>query len=402
MKHTKKLDHLPPYLFAQIDALIEEKERQGKHLWLLSKSDPDRPTNSGIIETLRTEAVEPLNHHYPDFDGLSELREQAAVWYKQHYRVSLDPDEEILPLIGSKEGIAHLSEALLDPGDIALIPDPAFPTYKTGTVLAGGTPYLMPLYPPYFLPRFDDIPQEIARAAKLMFLNYPHNPSGATVDLAFWQEAVAFAEENDIILANDHAYAMTTFRQGVAPSLLMVPESKKRCVEFFTFSKAFHMAGWRLGLAVGNKEVIGALKIIETHINAGIFNPIQYAGATALRQGLKSNFFQRDNLAYQKRLRLLTDFFNSYGWQLQVPEATVYLWVPAPEGMDGEAFTHFLLDKAEVVVSPGSGFGKEGKRYIRICVTYPDEVVKGAIDAMAEAFSSYHIAPQPNRQRHTA
>ncbi|KLU60012.1 LL-diaminopimelate aminotransferase [Peptococcaceae bacterium CEB3] len=400
MKHAQKLNHLAPYLFAQIDELIEEKQRQGKKLWILSKSDPDRPTNPGMVETLREEAVEPANHHYPDFDGLIELRQRAAAWYRHYYDVALDPETEILPLLGSKEGIAHLSEALLDPGDIALVPDPAFPTYKTGTLLAGATPFTMPLTAPDFLPRFADIPTETARAAKLMFLNYPHNPSGATVDLAFWHKAFDFAEENDIVLVNDHAYAMTTFRPGVAPSLLMVPESKSRCLEFFTFSKAFHMAGWRLGLAVGNAEVIRALKIIETHINAGIFNPIQYAGATALRQGLRPSSFQRDNREYEKRLTLLAGFFNSFGWELTVPDATVYLWVPAPQGMDGETFTHFLLDKAEVVVSPGSGFGEEGKEYVRICVTYPTEVVEGAIEAMTKAFSAYRVTPQP--RRHTA
>lgn len=386
MKHTKKLDNLPPYLFARIDELVENKKREGKHLWILSKSDPDRATGSGIVETLREEAVEPLNHHYPDFDGLHKLREQTALWYKEKYGVSLDPGHEVLPLLGSKEGIAHLCQALLDPEDIALIPDPAFPTYRTGTILAGAKPYSLLLKAPDFLPRLQDIPQEVARSAKLMFLNYPNNPTGATVSSEFWRRTYQFAEENDLILINDHAYAMTIFSPDAAPSLLSVPNSKKRCLEFFTFSKAFHMAGWRLGLAVGNSELIQALKVIETHINAGIFYPIQYAGADALHQGLKPNFFTADNQAYHNRLKKLVDFFNSQGWNLKVPKATVYLWVPAPYGMNGDEFTHFLLEKAEVVVSPGSGFGEEGKNYVRFCVTYPDETIDGAIRSMRKNF----------------
>lgn len=392
MKHTEKLNNLPPYLFAQIDNLVEEKKRAGKHLWVLSKSDPDRPTHSKVIETLREKAVDPLNHHYPDFDGLSELREQAALWYKEKYGVVLDPEREVLPLLGSKEGIAHLCQALLDPGDITLVPDPAFPTYQTGTILAGAKPFALPLRAPDFLPHLDEVPLNIAQAAKLMFLNYPNNPTGSTVTMHFWQKAYQFAEDNDIILVNDHAYAMTTFVPNVAPSLLSVDGSKNRCLEFFTFSKAFHMAGWRLGLAIGNPEIIQALKIIETHINAGIFNPIQYAGADALRQGLKPNFFQNDNLAYESRLKKLVDFFNSFGWNLQVPKATVYLWVPAPERMTGDDFVHFLLDKAEVVVSPGSGFGQEGKAFVRFCVTYPDEIIDGAIRSMKKVFSENNIA----------
>lgn len=393
MKHSKKLENLPPYVFARLDHLVHEKSQTGQKLWVLSKSDPDRPTHSSIVEVLREDAVDPKNHHYPDFDGLLKLRENVAQWYKQKYRVQLQPDKNILPLLGSKEGIVHFCQAWVDPGDIVLVPNPAFPSYQTATILAGGNPYSMPLRAPSFLPRFEDIPSDIAKKAKIMFLNYPNNPTGATATLEFFQEALEFARSNDIILVNDHAYAMTFSSPHSAPSLLMVPGSEDYCLEFFTFSKAFHMAGWRLGAAVGNPDILYGLKVIETHVNAGIFNPIQSAGAQALQIGLKENFFDKDNQAYHHRLQTLVTFFNQQGWNLAVPQATVYLWVPSPSNMTGDEFAQFLLDKANVVVSPGSAFGTEGKNFIRICVTYADEIVEGAISAMHNAFKVNHILP---------
>ncbi|GAB6174955.1 LL-diaminopimelate aminotransferase [Paradesulfitobacterium aromaticivorans] len=401
MKHSEKLKHLPPYLFAQLDQLIHEKSAQGQDLIVLSKSDPDRPTHPNVVEILREQAVEPLNHHYPDFDGLKLLREQTAAWYETQYGVKLDPDHEILPLQGSKEGIVHFCQAWLDPGDLALVPDPAFPSYRTGVILAGGKPYSMPLKAPDFLPDFREVPTDIARKAKLMFLNYPNNPTAVTVSTEFWEETLDFARSFDLILVNDHAYAMTKFEHDVAPSLLSVPGSKERSLEFFTFSKAYHMAGWRLGLAVGNAEILQGLKIIETHVNAGIFNPIQYAGAEAMRLSLKPNFFVMDNKAYAERLKRLVDFFNSWGWRLRAPKATVYLWVPAPGNMDGDEFTHFLLEEANVVVAPGSGFGEEGKNYVRFCVTYPDETVDKALKAMHSTFERAETPP-PHYPDHAA
>jgi LL-diaminopimelate aminotransferase len=391
MKQSLKLKDLPPYIFAQLDALIHEKLNNNEEIYVLSKSDPDRPTHTHAIETLCTQARDPINHHYSDFDGLDVLRKQMAKWYQHFYGVSLDPEKEILPLQGSKEGIIHFCQAWLDPGDITLIPDPAFPSYRTGTILAGGKPYFMPLHAPDFLPHFEEIPSDIAKKAKIMFLNYPNNPTGQIASLDFFKSAVSFARENDIILINDHAYAMTTFKENAAPSLLSLPGSLDLSLEFFTFSKAFHMAGWRLGMAVGNADILQGLKVIETHVNAGIFNPIQYAGTESLKLGLEKGFFTRDNLDYVERLKILVDFFNEYGWNLKIPEATVYLWVPSPQGMTGQDFSQFLLDKAHVVVSPGIAFGQEGRNYVRFCVTYPKEMIQRAVQAMKESFSSYGI-----------
>ena len=397
MKESLKLKDLPPYIFAQLDALIHEKLNQGEEIYVLSKSDPDRPTHSQLIETLCTQARDPINHHYSDFDGLKSLRDQMAKWYQHHYGVTLDSEKEILPLQGSKEGIVHFCQAWLDPGDIALIPDPAFPSYRTGTILASGTPYIMPLRAPDFLPRFEDIPSEIAKKAKILFLNYPNNPTGQIASLDFFESAVSFARENDIILVNDHAYSMTAFKDGVAPSLLSVPGSLDLSIEFFTFSKAFHMAGWRLGMAVGNEEILNGLKVIETHVNAGIFNAIQYAGSEGLKLGLEKGYFNRDNSDYRERLKTLVDFFNEQGWNLSLPEATVYLWVPAPEGMNGQEFMKFLLDKAHVVASPGVAFGEEGHDYVRFCVTYPLETILRAIKAMKESFEHFGLTPPKNK-----
>ncbi|MDA8228670.1 MAG: aminotransferase class I/II-fold pyridoxal phosphate-dependent enzyme [Desulfitobacterium hafniense] len=391
MKYSNKLKNLPPYIFAQLDSLIAEKKQAGQEIYVLSKSDPDRPTDNLVVQALQEKAELANNHHYPDFDGLLELRQSVSEWYATHYGVSLDSNSEILPLMGSKEGIVHFCQAWLDHGDIALLPDPAFPSYKTGTILAGGEPYFMPLRAPQFTPAFEDIPVDIAKKAKLMFLNYPNNPTGVTVTKEFWEEVLAFAREYDIIVASDHAYSMTCFQPEAAPSIFTVDKNKENSIEFFTFSKAFHMAGWRLGIAVGNSEVIRGLKVIETHVNAGIFNPIQYAGAQAFKLGLNQGFFDEDNRAYKERLTLLVEFFNSMGWKLEVPKGTVYLWVPAPAGMNGEGFSKFLLDNARVVVSPGIAFGEEGRMYVRLCVTYQTEVIEKAIQAISDVFREHNI-----------
>lgn len=393
MKNNKILNMLPPYLFAQLDETLEQKLKNGEELLILTKSDPDCPAHPTIVEALREQSVYPENHHYPDFDGLKLFRERVSEWYLHHFQVTLNPDTEILPLQGSKEGLVHFCQAFLEQDDLVLIPDPAFPTYRTGTSLTGAVPYFLPLRPPKFEPDFASIPLDIAKRAKLMFLNYPNNPTGATVTLDFWHRALEFARQSDLLLINDHAYAMTKFNPDAAPSLLTAAHDKKGVLEFFTFSKAFNMAGWRLAVAVGDAEIIRGLKIIETHVNAGVFYPIQYAGAEALHQGMKAKFFSKTNKAYQKRLQELADFFNSHGWDIPVPAATVYLWVPAPQSMDGDSFSRFLLDEGNIAITPGRGFGEEGKEYVRFCVTYPDSTIKEAIKQMEKLFKEFNILP---------
>lgn len=394
MKTTKKLENLPPYLFAQIDKSVHDLKQSGRKILALSKSDPDHPTPAEVVQELQFQAANPANHHYPDFDGLPDLRKQAAAWYKQSFGVTLDPETQILPLIGSKEGIVHICEAFVDSGDIVLVPDPAFPSYKTGTVLAGGEVHTMPLLPERdYLPDLNIIAPETARRAKLMFLNYPNNPTGATATPKFFTEIVDFAKQNDIMVCHDHAYCQTTYNGYHSPSFLQTPGAMDLGVEFFTFSKAFNMAGWRLGFVAGNAQIINGLKIIETHVNAGIFYPVQYAGAKALSMGPDHSFFPEMNKAYLRRLTKIVNFFNEHGWELTVPRATVYLWIPCPNGYDSLGFTKLLLDEAGVAVSPGSGFGDQGESYVRICVTYPDEEIEEALDLIGKCIIKNKLHP---------
>ncbi|MDA8441830.1 MAG: aminotransferase class I/II-fold pyridoxal phosphate-dependent enzyme [Peptococcaceae bacterium] len=394
MKTTRKLANLPPYLFAQIDATVATRRKGGQKILELSKSDPEHATPPDIVAELQLRASDAANHHYPDFDGILELRQAAVAWYRAKYGVNLDPDTQVLPLLGSKEGIVHICEAFIDSGDIALIPDPAFPSYRTGTLLAEGQVFPMPLLPANnYLPDFNRIPTDIARQAKLMFLNYPNNPTGAVASPEFFATAVKYARENDIILLHDHAYSQTTFNGYTSPSLLQTPGALDLGIEFFTFSKAFNMAGWRLGLALGNAAIIRGLKTIETHVNAGIFAPIQYAGAKALAMGPEHSFFHSMNTNYARRLAKVVEFFNRKGWQLKVPHGTVYAWVPCPRGYNSVDFTTLLLEEAGVAVSPGIGFGEQGDNHVRICVTYPDTEVEDALARIEQCLDKHALRP---------
>ncbi len=394
MKTTKKLADLPPYLFAQIDASVAKLRASGKDILALSKSDPDHPSPHDVVKELQAQAERPENHHYPDFDGLPELRQEGARWYHHRFGVKLNPQTQILPLLGSKEGIVHICEAFVDPGDVVLVPDPAFPSYKTGAVLAGGQVHSLALLPEgRFLPDFSKIDSATARKAKIMFLNYPNNPTGAVASADFFAQVVEFAKSNDIMVCHDHAYSQTVFGGYRSPSFLATPGAMDVGVEFFTFSKAFNMAGWRLGLVVGNAEMIHGLKIVETHVNAGVFYPVQFAGAKALAMGPDHPFFEEMNTNYLRRLTKVVEFFNARGWQLQVPQATVYAWVPCPAGYTSVTFTKFLLDEAGVAVSPGTGFGEMGEGYVRICVTYPDTVLDKALERIGRCIDKYGLKP---------
>ncbi len=394
MKKTKRIADLPPYLFAQIDQSVHMLRQSGQEIIEMSKSDPDHPPAAEIVAELNNRAQDPVNHHYPDFDGLETLRQAAASWYKNKFQVEIDPETQVLPLMGSKEGIVHICEAFVDPGDVVLVPDPAFPSYKTGTVLAGGNFVPLPLLPENnFLPDLDKIPPDVAKAAKLMFLNYPNNPTGAVAAPQFFSQVVEFAQKNDIIVCHDHAYSQTTFNGYQAPSFLSTPGAMEVGAEFFTFSKAFNMAGWRLGLLVGNQDLVHGLKIIETHVNAGIFSPIQYAGAKALALGTDHRFFSAVNDNYLRRLTKIVNFFNSKGWNLQTPKGTVYLWLPCPKEYTSVDFTKLLLDEAGVAVSPGTGFGDQGEGYIRICVTYNDRQIEKALDKIGQCLDKHNLRP---------
>lgn len=393
MLKSDKISSLPPYLFAQIDQTVHKLTEQGEDILALSKSDPDYPTPSLIVEELVRSSRDAQNHHYPSFDGLRELRQAVANWYDYRFGVYLDPENEVLPLLGSKEGLVHICQALIGPGQGGLVPDPCFPAYRTGVILAGGAVISMPLLPENnYLPVLADIHPSDANKADLMFLNYPNNPTGAIAPFGFYEEIVSFAKKYNIIVCHDNAYSETTFDGYEAGSFLQTPGAKDTGVEFFTFSKAFNMAGWRLGFVAGNKEVINALKTVETHINAGIFYPIQYAGAMALNQVARSDFFEKMNDIYLQRRDKVVAVFNQMGWKLKKPSATVYIWLPVLDNnYNSESFTKLLLDKAKVAVSPGIGFGERGEGYVRICLTYPDEVIEKALRNIQSVFS-HHLS----------
>ena len=368
---------------------------QGIDIIALSKSDPDYPTPQPIIDELVRSAQDPINHHYPKFIGLRELRQAIADWYLYRFNVELNIEREILPVIGSKEGLVHICEAFIDEGQIGLIPDPGFPAYKTGVILAGGIPYSMPLLPENnFLPDFKLIPKEVVNKASLMFLNYPNNPTGAIASKDFFREAVHFAMQNDIVVCHDHAYSETTYDGHKSFSFLEIEGAKEVGVEFFTFSKAFNMAGWRLGFVVGKEELIRGLKVVETHINAGIFYPIQFAGAKALNVVARGEFFEEMNRHYARRRNMVVEFFNQLGWNLEKPKGTVYVWIPIPEGFNSAQFTKLLLDEARVAISPGTGFGEWGEGYVRICLTYPDEVIEKALKNIKRVLLEKRIIKQ--------
>ncbi len=383
MKAANRIAKIPPYLFAEIDKKMAEAVARGVDIISLGIGDPDRPTPGHIIEALNREARVADNHRYPAYEGSARFREAVATYYRGRFGVELDPDREVMALIGSKEGLAHIIWAFVDPGDYALIPDPAYPVYKTHTLLAGGIPYLMPLRKENgFLPDFDAVPKDVIARAKIVFLNYPNNPTAAVADLDFFQKAVDFCREHRLLLCHDNAYAEMTYDGYVAPSVLEVPGAKEVAVEFYSLSKPFNMTGWRIGAAVGNAEAVEALGIIKTNTDSGQFTAIQHAGVEALENNPKA-FFEEMNLVYARRRDIAVEGLSSVGLEVEKPRGTFYLWVPVPRLYSAAEFTALLLDQAGVVVAPGTGYGEYGEGYIRIALTVEEDRLKEAMDRIA-------------------
>jgi LL-diaminopimelate aminotransferase len=379
MRLAKRIEKLPPYLFAEIDKKIAQKKQEGVDVISLGIGDPDKPTPSNIVEKMCEEVRNPANHRYPSYYGHPEFRKAIAEWYRKRFGVELNPDTEVLPLIGSKEGLAHICFAVLDPGDIVLVPDPGYPVYNTGTILAGGTPDFMPLREEKgFLPDLDTIGPETARASKMMFISYPNNPTAAVADAAFFKKVVDFARKHDIIVCHDNPYSEITFDGYVAPSFLETEGSREAGVEFHSLSKTYNMTGWRIGFAVGNSAVIEALGRVKTNIDSGIFNAIQKAGIEALR-GPQDAVQEMCNI-YKKRRDLVIDSLNQMGWNLPKTKASIYIWVPVPKGYTSASFATHILDEAGVVLSPGSAYGPTGEGYIRISLTIGDDRLAEALD----------------------
>lgn len=385
IEEADRIKQLPPYLFARIDRMIEEKKAQGVDVISLGIGDPIEPTPPHIIERLKIEAEKSENHRYPSYYGLKEFRQAIAEWYQERFGVSLDPEKEVLPLIGSKEGIAHISWAMINPGDISLVPDPAYPVYAIGTQLAGGEPYFCPLLRKNdFLLRLEEVSEELLKKAKLLFLNYPNNPTSAVASLSYFERIVEIAKKYEIVVCHDNAYSEITFDNFVAPSILQAKGAKDWCVEFHSLSKTYNMTGWRVGFLVGNQKVVEALGKIKTNIDSGIFNPIQYAAIEALRGSQDS--VKKMNEIYLRRRNLVLSALERIGLSCFFPQATIYVWVEVPEGESSASFTQLFLERANVVVSPGNAYGKHGEGYIRISLTISDSRLEEALERIEKVF----------------
>ena len=378
MKLSNRLDKLPPYLFVEINQKIAEKKDKGYDVISFAIGDPDMPTPQNIIDELCLTARDPSNHCYPETAGLSALNQSIAQWYQKRFSVTLDPSKEILPLIGSKEGIGHMAFCFIDPGNIALVPDPGYPVYSMGTILAGGEPYFMPLTEENdFLPDLEAIPQNIIRRAKLIWLNYPNNPTGAVASLDFFQKAVHFAKRNNLAICHDAPYTEVAFDGYRPPSFLQVPEAREVGIEFHSLSKTYNMTGWRIGMAVGNSMMIDALFRFKSNLDSGIPQAIQKAAIKALNSS--QNFVEEHNAIYQQRRDKLVKALNEIGLKAILPKASFYIWTKVPEGYTSVEFAAELLDKTGVAVTPGIGYGNAGEGYIRLSLTLPDDRIDEGI-----------------------
>ena len=378
---ARRLQRLPPYLFVQIDAMKERLVRQGRDVIDMGVGDPDRPTPEFILQAMARALRNAANHQYPSNRGLAELREGIAEWYRRRFSVRLDPATEILPLIGSKEGIAHLPLAYVNPGDRVLVPDPCYPPYRTGTLLAGGIPIPVPLrVENRFLPDLDRT-RRIAQGAKLFFLNYPNNPTAAVADLSFFRELVRFAHRTGVPICHDAAYSELTFGPRRHPSFLQVPGAKEVGIEFHSLSKTYNMTGWRIGWVCGNREMVSALAQVKSNIDSGVFQAVQQAGLRALQD--RGDHLRRMMALYRQRRDLLARALTKSGWPVQPPEATFYLWAPIPRNKTSKEAAADLLSRAGIVATPGVGFGDHGEGYVRFSLSVPTPRLREAARRIA-------------------
>ncbi len=388
MKVSERLEQIPPYLFAEIDRKIAEAKAKGIDIISLGIGDPDSPTLQPIVDEMHKAIDNPKNHDYPPYNGTEQFRKGACDWIKRRFGVELNPDTEMLANIGSKEAIAHIFFAYVDKGDYTLVPDPGYPVYHNATIFAGGTPYEMPLLEENgYLPDFDKIPEDIAKKSKLMFLNYPNNPTSATADLDFWKKAVDFCKKYDILLCSDMAYSEMTFDGYKAPSVLQVEGAKDVAIEFYSHSKSYNMTGWRVGFVCGNADAVKALGTIKNNIDSGTFKAIQQAATTAFT--VDEKYITDLNNMYQERRDAAEEGFKELGWDIKPSKATFYLWLPVPKGMTSEEFVTVMLEKAHVVVPPGNGYGKYGEGYFRVALTKDVETIKKCIQRMKDAGIHY-------------
>ncbi|MDP2917662.1 MAG: LL-diaminopimelate aminotransferase [Dehalococcoidia bacterium] len=378
MKYSKRVQNLPPYLFVQISKKIAEKRAKGEEVISFGIGDPDIPTPAHIIDRLCQAARDPVNHRYPETEGLSELRRAIAQWYKQRFGVSLDADKEVLPLIGAKEGIAHIALCFIEAGDVALVPDPGYPVYSIGTMLTGGESYYMPLKAENdFLPDLDNIPVNVLNRAKLLWLNYPNNPTGAVADLEFFNRAAEFARKHDIAICHDGPYTEVAFDGYQPVSFMQAKGAREVGIEFHSLSKSYNMTGWRIGMAVGNAGMINALMRMKSNLDSGIPQAIQQAAITALSGS--QDCIKEHNDIYQRRRDRVIETLRKIGLEAKPPGASLYIWAKVPQGYTSVSFSDSLLEQCNIVVTPGTGYGPNGEGYVRLSLTIPDVMLEKGI-----------------------
>ena len=381
MYKRQRLDKIPPYLFVEISKKIAEKKSQGIEIINFGIGDPDLPTPNTVITELQETSLNINNHRYPETDGLPEFRTAIQKWYQNRFNLSFNPETEILPLIGAKEGIGHTAFCFIDNGDIALIPDPGYPVYSVGTWFAGGECYTMPLTEDnQWLPDLDAIPKEIAQKAKVMWLNYPNNPTSAIADIEYFKRVVDFAKKYEIIILHDACYTEVSY-DGYQPiSFMETPGAKDISLEFHSLSKSYNMTGWRVGYVVGNSKLINPLMIVKSNLDSGIPQAIQSMAITALNT--KQEFIDKRNSIYEKRRDKVVGALNSIGLNVEKPKASLYIWAKIPNGFTSAEYATKLLDEKDIVVTPGSGYGEYGEGYIRLSLTIPDEQLDKGINKL--------------------
>ena len=383
MDTAQRIKDIPPYVFVELDKKVQTVSARGIDIINLGRGDPDQPTPAHIVESMRQAVLDPANHHYPPYGGTKEYKQAMAEWMDKRYQVKIDPASETLSLIGGKEGLHHTILAFVDPGDYCIIPDLAYPVYNTSTILAGGTPYFLPLKPENnFLPDLEAIPQAVLDKSKLLMLNYPNNPTAAVADLGFFEKVVHFAKKHNLLFCNDLAYPEMTFDGYKAPSALQVPGAKDVTLELHTLSKTFNMTGWRVGFAVGNSEAIKALGMLKSNVDTDIFRAIQIAATAALKGPL--DHIDYCNKLYVERRDVVIKALNQLGWQIKPSKGTFYLWIPVPKSFTSWEFSYFVLEKTGVVVTPGPAYGPGGEGFVRLSLCLPKERLQEAMDRLKQ------------------
>jgi LL-diaminopimelate aminotransferase len=384
VRFARRLDQVPPYLFAEIERRVDSMRAEGVDVISLGIGDPDLPTAPAVVEALEHAAARPETHQYPSNSGLEAFRNAVAGFYADRFGVDIDPASEVIPVLGGKEAVAHVALACLDPGDVALAPDPGYPPYTSGPVFAGADVHYLPLTADHdFMPDLEAIPADIASKANLLYFNYPNNPTGAVVGSGFFERAVAFAREHDLVAVHDSAYTEIAFDGYRPPSFLATPGARDSGVEIFSLSKGWNMTGWRVGWMAGNAEIVEGYRQLKTNFDSGMFDALQLAGVAALTAA--RDFPREMSEVYRRRRDLMIEALGAIGIDVGPPRATPYLWIPVPAGHDSASFTELVLEQAAVIVSPGPSFGPSGEGYVRISLTVPDARLKEAAGRIASS-----------------